>query len=120
MVKCGGSVMELRRNDKGQLIAKAFISQPMTGYSDETIELVRATIVQRLEKDFSGVEFQIIDSILKDPDDERPIFNLGRSLAMMSEADIVVFAPGYEKSRGCVVEHCCAQQYGLLCYYITE
>lgn len=57
----------------------------------------------------------MIDSyIAEDPpkNADMALWCLGRSLVMMSEADIVCFAKGWSEARGCKIEHECAVQYG--------
>ena len=41
------------------------------------------------------------------------VYCLGRAIIKLSEADIVVFAEGWENARGCRIEHTIAQDYGM-------
>ena len=34
------------------------------------------------------------------------------SIKLLSEADIVIFAKGWEEARGCIIEHECCEKYG--------
>ena len=38
---------------------------------------------------------------------------LGESLKLLAKADIAYFAPGWNKARGCKIEHQCALEYGI-------
>ena len=42
-----------------------------------------------------------------------PLWHLGESLMILSTADIAYFVKGWDKARGCKIEHECAVQYGL-------
>ena len=98
---------------------KIFISQPMNGRSNEDIKNERQLIHNWLNcyicDRCNTEQIEIIDSFFEDaPHDAKPLWYLGESLKLMSEADLVVFAPGYDKSRGCIIEYDCARQYDLI------
>lgn len=97
---------------------KLFISQPMKGKTDEEILREREQAVREAEKYLkeNGIqeEVQLIDSFFQSaPVGARPIWFLGKSLELLSTADLVYFAKGWEKARGCRIEHMCAVQYEL-------
>lgn len=50
------------------------------------------------------------------PHDTTPLWYLGESIKKMSEADVVYFATGWAKARGCQIEHECAVKYNLQVY----
>jgi hypothetical protein len=61
-----------------------------------------------------GSDVEIIDSFFKDaPHDAKPLWFLGKSFELLSTADACVFAKGYEKARGCVMEHKACENYGI-------
>lgn len=61
-----------------------------------------------------GEEVYIINTYLPDLfKDASPLWYLGRSLELMSSADIVYFAKGWKKYRGCRVEHLVAHEYDI-------
>lgn len=92
---------------------KVFISQPMNGKSNEEIEAIREDIVNDLKESFKE-EVIILDSFFKDaPHEAKPVWFLGKSLEVMSEADVVYFAKDWENARGCRIEHTVAKEYGL-------
>ena len=79
---------------------KIFISQPMNGKTNEEIEDERNYIIGRLATQFPRAE--IIDSFFKDaPHDAKPLWYLGESIKLMSEADVVFFCDGWQTARGC-------------------
>ena len=96
---------------------KLFISQPMKGKTDEQILKERDIAIQEVKElvdDDDDVE--IIDSFFKDaPHDARPLWYLGKSLELLSTADVAYFAKDWDKYRGCKIEHICAIEYGIDC-----
>lgn len=63
---------------------------------------------------FEGRDIEVIDSFFENaPADARPLWFLGKSLELLSTADVAVFAPDWKSARGCRVENYCAIQYGL-------
>ena len=92
---------------------KLFISQPMNGKSDEQILKDREEAV-REAKIVCGEEVELIDSFFQSaPADARPLWFLGKSLELLSTADVAYFAPGWKDARGCKIEHLCAVEYGI-------
>lgn len=99
---------------------KVFISQPMNGLSDEEILNNRKHALKLLEKYMDGEEFEIIDSFFQSaPHGAKPLWFLGKSLELLSNADFALFLEGWEKARGCRIEQICCQEYGILCIYIN-
>ena len=91
---------------------KLFISQPMRGKADEEILAVRAQAIQSAERAL-GEEVEIIDSFIRNaPAEAKPLWYLGKSLELLSTADIAYFAKGWEDARGCRIEYECAMEYG--------
>ena len=92
---------------------KLFISQPMKGKTDEQILAERERAIEAA-KELVGEEVEIIDSFFQAaPADAKPLWFLGKSLELLSSADVAYFAPGWKQFRGCKIEHECAVQYGI-------
>lgn len=92
---------------------RVFISQPMNGKTNEEIEKEREELTE-FAKAKLGSDVEIIDSFFKDaPHDAKPLWFLGKSFELLSSADACVFAKGYEKARGCVMEHKACESYGI-------
>ena len=93
---------------------KVFISQPMKGKSKEEIMNERDEAIKYVKK-FVGEDVEIIDSYLGAPpeDTHSALWCLGKSLQLMSTADVAYFAKGWEKARGCNIENICALRYGI-------
>lgn len=100
-------------------MTKVFISQPMKDKTNQEIEQERKEIIEKAEKCLGEIE--VIDSFFKDaPHDAKPLWFLGKSLELLSDADVVVFAKNWENARGCKIEHECAIQYGIKVIYIEN
>lgn len=92
---------------------KLFISQPMRGKTDEEILAERKKAIESAERNF-GEPVEVIDSFFQNaPADARPLWFLGKSLELLSTADIAYFAKGWEDARGCRIENQCAIEYGI-------
>lgn len=113
-----------------------FISQPMSGKSEEEILATRQKEIEKIHQlfDADGVEINIIASYIDDAtrkhfkehvsdDINWDIFWLSQSLERLAMADMIWLCEGWEYSKGCNVELECAIQYGLVIVYpeyITE
>ncbi len=92
---------------------KLFISQPMRGKTDEEILAERKKAIESAERNL-GEPVEVIDSFFQNaPANARPLWFLGKSLELLSTADIAYFAKGWEDARGCRIENQCAIEYGI-------
>ncbi len=92
---------------------KLFISQPMNGKTDAEILEVRNKAIKSAEREL-GEKVEVIDSFFRNaPHDAKPLWFLGKSLELLSEADVAYFAKGWEEARGCRIENQCAIDYGI-------
>lgn len=91
---------------------KLFISQPMKGKTDEEI-LAEREYAARTAADLLGEEVEVIDSFFQGADLTHPLEYLGENLKLLAKADIAYFAPGWNKARGCLIEHECCEAYGV-------
>ena len=92
---------------------KLFISQPMRGKTDEEILAVRQKVIESVKRNF-GEEVEVIDSFFQNaPAEAKPLWFLGKSLELLSTADVAYFAKGWEDARGCRIENTCAIEYGI-------
>ena len=99
---------------------KAMLSQPMAGKTDEEISEARKKAVEELEK--RG--FAVINTLFTDEWYSResmkdrgvvqiPLCFLAESIKNMSLCHAAYFCKGWEKARGCRIEHETAVAYGL-------
>lgn len=92
---------------------KLFISQPMKDKTDDEILKERENAIKKAEEKI-GEPVEVIDSFFQSaPADARPLWFLGKSLELLSTADVVYFVDGWTEARGCRVEHLCAVEYGI-------
>lgn len=92
---------------------KLFISQPMKGKSDEVILRERKRAIQCAKRQLNE-PVEVIDSFFQGaPTDAKPLWFLGKSLELLSSADIAYFTKDWEEARGCRIEHTCAVEYGI-------
>ena len=88
---------------------KIFISQPMKDRTAEEIMQERDDIMAK----WTNKSVVFIDSYFGDGVSKNPVDSIGKSISLMGEADLVVFAPGWENARGCKIEHQVAGYYGI-------
>lgn len=95
---------------------KVFISQPMAGKTNEEIKEERSALEGLLE--LKG--YSVVDSIIAETPEEafnEPVYYLGQSILLLSQSDVVVFMKGWEKARGCKIEHDIALAYNVPILY---
>ena len=92
---------------------KLFISQPMRGKTDAEILAEREKAIASAERHL-GEKVEVIDSFFQNaPAEAKPLWFLGKSLELLSTADVAYFAKGWENARGCRIENTCAVEYGI-------
>ena len=96
---------------------KVFISQAMRGLTDEEILKTREEAIKFAKTTIdlaSGDTVEIIDSFFQSaPTEAKPLWFLGKSLELLSTADVCLFVGDWENARGCRIEHECCVQYGI-------
>lgn len=94
---------------------KMMISQPMKGKTNEQIREERAEIVTRLQEE--GIE--VVDTVFEQApvDEDVAIYMLSQSIRYIGKVDAVYFMKGWEKARGCKIEHEVAVEYGKQVFY---
>lgn len=92
-----------------------FISQPMRNRSIEEIRAERKSIMNYLNDLFPNDKAVELNSFFTADIQSKneSLRLLGMSIEMLAEADVAVFANHWSISRGCLIEHACAQQYGI-------
>lgn len=83
----------------------------MRGKSDEEIKEERERAI-KLCKKYLGNDIEILDSFIEGAKDN-PLWYLGESIKVLSQADYAFFCEDWEDSRGCIIEHECAEKYGI-------
>ena len=103
-----------------------FISMPMNGFSEREIRDNMEKIFKEYKKDHPSAK--LLDSVLSnevrayaDKDQNvryARVWCLGESLHILSEADVVLFAPGWEGVPGCRIEQKVATYYDIPMEYV--
>lgn len=86
----------------------------MNGKTQKEILEYREKVISELIKN----KFEVVDSYFSDYNissdvKNKPIYFLSKAIYEMSKCDYAYFARGWEKSRGCIIEHEIAEKYGL-------
>lgn len=103
------------------MMTKAMISQPMAGKTGEQIAATRERATASLEA--MGYVTLFTDEWYSDEAMEErgvvqvPLCYLAKSLENMSLCHAAYFVKGWEKARGCRIEHDAAVAYGLEVLY---
>nr|DAF40009.1 MAG TPA: protein of unknown function (DUF4406) [Caudoviricetes sp.]DAG24380.1 MAG TPA: protein of unknown function DUF4406 [Caudoviricetes sp.]DAM37374.1 MAG TPA: protein of unknown function (DUF4406) [Bacteriophage sp.] len=93
---------------------RIFISQPMKDKTDEQILKERERAVSAVKEKFNGEDVEVIDSFFQSaPHDAKPLWFLGKSLELLSTADVAYFIGEWKNYRGCKIENTCAKEYGI-------
>ena len=94
---------------------KIMISQPMKGKTNEQIREERAELVKRLEEE----GHEVVDTVFENApaDEDVAIYMLSQSIRYIGKVDAVIFMPGWEKARGCKIEHNVAVEYRKQVFY---
>lgn len=105
-------------------LLKAMLSQPMAGKTNEEIVVTREKAIKVLQEH----GYEVVNTLFTDEwynqeasksgnVVQRPLFFLAKSLEAMSHCNTVYFCKGWEKARGCRIEHQAAMEYGLVIIY---
>lgn len=93
---------------------KVFISQPMVDKTDEQIKEERIRAINAIKEKYSDENVEIVDSFFEGaPHDAKPLWFLGKSIQLLSTADLAYFIGEWRKYRGCKAENYLAKEYGI-------
>lgn len=94
---------------------KVFLSQPMRDKTDEQIINERQHAINTIKKKY-GNDIVVLDSFIKEdaPTGAKvPVWFLGKSLEVLSQANLAYFIGDWKKYRGCKIENIVAHEYGI-------
>ena len=95
-----------------------FISQPMKDKTNDEIIKERERAEKNIKEKYPNEEIEIIDSFFKDaPHDAKPLWFLGKSLELLSSADVAYFIGDWRNYRGCRIEFEASVHYGIETMY---
>ena len=98
---------------------KIFISLPMTGRRDETIQ----EDIQKTSEFLQSMEYEpvhsytVVDESAVEDKNKLGLSLLGQAFIKMADCDAVYMCDGWRDSRGCRLEHDAAFDYGLEIYF---
>lgn len=89
----------------------------MRDKTDAEIKGERERILTKLHEELND-DIKLIDSFFeRAPVDAKPLWFLGKSLELLSTADVAVFAKGWQDYRGCKMEHRACLEYSIPIWY---
>ena len=98
---------------------KVMISQPMKDKTEKQIREERAELIKRIQEE--GDTY--IDTIFQDEVPKGydiPIYYLAKSIETIAYADKIIFMNGWDKARGCLIEHEVATSYDKIISYYKD
>lgn len=106
---------------------KAMLSQPMAGKTDAEIQETRNHAIHVLE----SRGYEVVNTLFtdewysKESMTERGVVNIpmtffSKSIENMALCHAVYFCPGWQNTRGCVLEHDVAKAYGVKILYMEQ
>ena len=95
-------------------MVKVFISQPMKDKTNDQILAERQRAKEEVAKILKDDEVTIIESFFQDaPHDAKPLWFLGKSIQLLSTADVAYFVGNWRDYRGCKAENYLCKEYGI-------
>ena len=86
-----------------------FISQPMSGLTNDEILNVRDKATQFISDKYPDNDVLVLPSYKEQPDNTynaaSAVDLLGNAISLMAKANVIYFVPGWQKSRGCQIEN---------------
>ena len=93
---------------------KVFISQPMRDKTDEQIKAERNKAIEAIKAKYRNEEIEILDSFFEGaPHDAKPLWFLGKSFEILSNADLAYFIGDWKDYRGCYMEYKACKEYDI-------
>lgn len=96
---------------------RVFVSIPTNGRTDSEVDAEKAAILDRLRA-VHDEPVELVDSYVSEDapvtGDRAGAWYLGESIKRLVTADAALFADGWDKARGCRVEHAVCREYNIL------
>lgn len=98
-----------RNNTPVKQTKNLFISQPMSGLTNEEIMNVRQKATKFISDKYPDYTISVLPSYKAQPDNTynatSAVNLLGNAISLMARANVIYFVPGWQKSRGCQIEN---------------
>lgn len=98
-----------RNNTPVKQTKNLFISQPMSGLTNEEIMNVRQKATKFISDKYPDYTISVLPSYKEQPDNTynatSAVNLLGNAISLMARANVIYFVPGWQKSRGCQIEN---------------
>ena len=92
---------------------RAMISQPMNFKNEQEVIETRNKAIKKLQ----SLGYEVVNTLFPNEWEDNviqiPVYFLAKSIEKMTICNAVYFCYGWENSRGCKIEHMCAEEYGL-------
>lgn len=103
-------------------MTKVYVSQPMRGISDAKVLVLREKLFGEFQAEHPDEPMELIDSIVPPNKAIRQVQKpsiamLAHSIEKMADADVAIFAVGWEKYAGCRIENYVARYYEIPIVY---
>lgn len=86
----------------------------MVDQTDEQIKKDRQAAIEIIKEKMGVNDVEVLDSFFEGaPHDAKPLWFLGKSIQVLSNADLAYFIGEWRKYRGCKAEHYLAEAYGI-------
>ncbi len=92
---------------------KLFVSQPMRGRSEDEIVAERNRVILKAQEALGEAVDPIPSYCPGAHEGIGPVRALANNIYLLGDADAAVFAKGWEKARGCRIEHQICLDYGI-------
>ncbi len=81
---------------------RLFVSLPMKGKTDDEIKKGIREAYEKVKTLYPYEEIELMDTLVNPVCDPKafPVFCLAESLKLMTQANIIYFAPGWKEARG--------------------
>ena len=98
-----------RNNTPVKQTKNLFISQPMSGLTNEEIMNVRQKATKFISDKYPDYTISVLPSYKAQADNTynatSAVNLLGNAISLMARANVIYFVPGWQKSRGCQIEN---------------
>lgn len=98
-------------------MAVVFLSYPMNGKTEDEMSTMRRGMAKNYDAITGCANTYILSH---ECNFNTPLEYLGESIKLMSNANVVLFHPDWDKARGCKVENYAAVNYGKNTLYFNE